>query len=231
MHHQDQPAGHDGVDAQVAEVTDYLVAVRGGAPFLSGADGRLLLAWLDAGVSVPAILAAIDGVAERRRRKRARSRLSLTACRRAVDKLVAAGADDQLSPSTDPVASATAPPAAGPLDSFLADLEAVEVPADLQDALDRLRAELRVLNGQALHADALGRAAARCLTAFHQEAWEAAAPRHPDLRARAEAQLAPMRRAIPAASFGDMVEEVARDLLRQELPAVSARRLWDSLGS
>ena len=47
------------------EVRAYVVAVRGGAPFLSAADGRLLVQWLERGISVGRILAAIDEVAEK----------------------------------------------------------------------------------------------------------------------------------------------------------------------
>ncbi|RME27966.1 MAG: hypothetical protein D6798_03465 [Deltaproteobacteria bacterium] len=243
-----RPESHgDEPDPRIAEVTDYLVAVRGGAPFLSGADGRLLLVWLDAGVPVPAILAAIDTVAARRRKKRARSRLTLAACRRTVEKVAAkaqpsgagegpvvAGSETSLEGSEDPSTRSPGPrkPVAGPLAPFLAELDRAEVPAELLPAFERLRAELGALARTAtLHPDALGRAAARCLTAFHQAAWEAAADRHDALRARAAAQLEPVRQAMPEAKFYELVEEVARDLLRQELPAVSARRLWDSLGT
>ena len=48
------------------EVRAYLVAIRGGAPFLSAADGRLLVRWLEQGISVARILAAVDETAEKR---------------------------------------------------------------------------------------------------------------------------------------------------------------------
>ena len=57
------------------EVRAYLVQIRGGAPFLSGADGQVLIRWLDDEIPVPAILSAIDSVCERRRAKRASSAL------------------------------------------------------------------------------------------------------------------------------------------------------------
>ena len=40
------------MEANAEEVRAYLVAVRGGAPFLSAADGRLLIHWLEQGFSV-----------------------------------------------------------------------------------------------------------------------------------------------------------------------------------
>ena len=72
------------LSARAEEVTAYLVTLRGGAPFLSGADGRLLVRWLDQGVPVPTILTALDQVAERRRKRRTRSRLSLNAAKGVV---------------------------------------------------------------------------------------------------------------------------------------------------
>ena len=84
-HHTDDPnAVDDTRSSQAEQVRAYLVHVRGGAPFLSGADGRLLLSWLEAGISVPKILVAIDKTAARRRAKRSRSRLTLNACRKSV---------------------------------------------------------------------------------------------------------------------------------------------------
>ena len=69
----------DAEKARAAEVVSrYVVMLRGGAPFLSAADGKLLLSWLDRGLSVPIILAGVDKVAERRRKsKRVRRPLSL----------------------------------------------------------------------------------------------------------------------------------------------------------
>ena len=73
------------MEEKAEEVRAYLVAVRGGAPFLSAADGRLLLEWLEQGFSVARILAGVDDVAEKRRKKMTRGRLTLSACRRTVE--------------------------------------------------------------------------------------------------------------------------------------------------
>ena len=77
-----QPAPLDATTlaAMAEEVRAYVVATRGGAPFLSAADGRLLVGWLESGISVARILAAVDEVAEKRRKKRSRGRLTLSAC-------------------------------------------------------------------------------------------------------------------------------------------------------
>ena len=66
---------------QAAVVRDYLVTLRGGSPFLSSADGRLLLRWLDGGTPVVAILAALDRAADRRLKRRSKRPLSLQACK------------------------------------------------------------------------------------------------------------------------------------------------------
>ena len=63
--------------AMAEEVRAYVVATRGGAPFLSAADGRLLVGWLESGISVARILAAVDEVAEKRRKKPKRKKKSV----------------------------------------------------------------------------------------------------------------------------------------------------------
>ena len=74
---------------QAAEqVAAYLVNVRGGAMFLSGADVRLLAQWLDEAIPVPAILCAIDKVSEKRRANRVKTRLSLNRCKGTLKKLL-----------------------------------------------------------------------------------------------------------------------------------------------
>ena len=81
------PDPDDAHAARAEEVRAYLVALRGGAPFLSSADGRLLVKWLDAGIPVPLILTALDRVAARRAAGRQRSRLTLNAARKEVEGL------------------------------------------------------------------------------------------------------------------------------------------------
>ena len=45
---------------EAEEVRAYLVNLRGGAPFLSGADSQLLDGWLTDGVPVAVIMASMD---------------------------------------------------------------------------------------------------------------------------------------------------------------------------
>ena len=70
---------------QAGEIRDYLVEVRGGAPFLSAADAQLLLDWLEQEIPIALIYAAIDRVSARRRKKRVRSRMTLKACKGEVN--------------------------------------------------------------------------------------------------------------------------------------------------
>lgn len=220
----------DDLRDRAAQVRDYLVAVRGGAPFLSAADDRLLLGWLEADVPVARIVAAVDQVAETRRRKRVRSRLTLSACKKAVERHPASapvetfearpanaaspGPGHGLAALADEIAAASTP---GPTDSAPA--------AHLAELVDTLRH----LDNSDQHVDEIGREATAAIARFHAAAWSAAAAEHTALRSQAEAQLAPLRQALRGSAWTDMVEEVARDLLRQRTPAVSARRVWDRL--
>ncbi len=64
----------------------HLVALRGGAPFLSPSDAWLLVQWLEAGVSVGDVLLALERAAEARRRRRSRIPLTLGAAKRHLGK-------------------------------------------------------------------------------------------------------------------------------------------------
>ena len=81
-----QPAPLDAASlaAMAEEVRAYVVAARGGAPALSAADGRLLVRWLESGVGVARILAAVDEVAEKRRRSEPAGD-SLSACKLSIE--------------------------------------------------------------------------------------------------------------------------------------------------
>lgn len=78
----------DALADAAEEVRAWLVTARGGAPFLSGSDGRLLVSWLESGVPVADLLRAIDETARHRRAKRARSPFTL----RSVERLLVRGA-------------------------------------------------------------------------------------------------------------------------------------------
>ena len=145
------------------EVRAYVVAVRGGAPFLSAADGRLLVQWLERGISVGRILAAIDEVAEKRRKKRTRRRLTLTACKRSIERRSA--------PSVAPPSPRTETDLT--LRAFAAELATMDVEPHLSGERDRLVARIGALKGspERITTDAI----AACRT-FQEAAWLAAQP-------------------------------------------------------
>lgn len=207
-------AGSPSLADRAEAVRDYLVAIRGGAPFLSSADERQLLIWLESGVPVLAIAAAIDAVAERRRRRRARGRLGLIACARELGQ--------------QSVRSVVPPRSDGPLGALVAELQAMAVPPALEGARQALCEELSGLPVDD-HPDEQGRVATAAIRRFHAAAWRTAESEHPALRAQAEAALAPLRASLGDADWAELVEEQARDLVRQRTPAVSARRVWDTL--
>lgn len=174
-------------------VRAYLVELRGGAPFLSSRDGRLLLRWMEDGVPVAFICQALDRAAEKRRRKRVKTPLSLRNAATAVKKWQGA-----------PEATACGPLA--PLVELWRSggegraADALAAVSDLQGAIAVARAELERL-------------------------WEAAD--RDALREQAIAELRELEldeRALEAAS-----EEVARDLLRQRHPLLSAAVIWDTV--
>ena len=76
----------DEKQAAAEQVRAHLVMVRGGAPFLSPIDSRLLVEWLDASIPVDVILTAIEIVAARRSKNRIQRPLSLNAVKSVVRK-------------------------------------------------------------------------------------------------------------------------------------------------
>jgi hypothetical protein len=68
------------------QVREHLVTLRGGAPFLSPADGRLLGRWLDEATPVAAICLALERAVDARRKAPSRVPLSLTHAKRHLGK-------------------------------------------------------------------------------------------------------------------------------------------------
>lgn len=218
--------GASALQDAAAEVQDYVVGLRGGAAFLSGADSQLLGDWLRAGLPVALILAAVDDVADKRRRKRSRKRLTLSDCRKAVEKRWSGSGAVRL-----PDTAGAAPDGATAALSALAEEVAGQVlSAEALAPQAELVATLMGLAAEGGGPAELGQRAVAAVSRFHAAVWEASAHRHGALRERAEAELAALRGAVPPTAWAELVEEVARDLLRQEHPSVSARRVWDSLG-
>lgn len=212
--------------ARAEEVRAYLVSLRGGAPFLSGADSRLLCEWLDADVPVPTILSALDRVAARRRKKRTQSRLSLEACRGEVKKLLNRTTAGGRVPGSRRSAERFAESSA--LDRLIECTRGMKVAPRDRLAFDRLVQALEAIETE--DAEQQAREAIRAARAFHEAVWDALPPpERQDLDARARAELEALAGVLSEEAFERAIEEVARDLARQRYPIVSAQFIWDTL--
>lgn len=204
----------EALAAQAESVRAYLVAVRGGAPFLSSADGRLLLRWLEQGVPVPLILSAIDDAAARRQKKRARSRLTLRGCRARVEKRWGAA------PAPPPEAEL------GPLRQWLAEVaaagpEAVTLVTAATARIDQ-GGDLESLVGDLV--DACRR--------FQEAAWRGLSVEEQAAhRDEAVGELATLRDHVKPAVWDDLVEEAARARVRRAWPLVCASAVWDRVAA
>jgi hypothetical protein len=191
------------------EVRSHLVALRGGAPFLSPTDSALLVGWLDQGVSVAAICVALERAVEARRKRPTRAPLGLTHARRHLAAVQRASA-----------ASPPATPTGHPLDPIASALRRDRPPGG-----EALALALRALPSD--EPSALLDEALRLVRRWHEGRWAGLtdAERAPRLAAAREAlgDLAadPEDPAIHAA-----VEERARDALRAETPYLDAPTLW-----
>lgn len=228
----------DALTEEAEEVRAFLVMLRGGAPFLSGADGRLLVEWLDAGVPATTILLALEAAAARRAKRPARARMSLSACKSELKRLLKRRGERL--PEAAPPAPFAGPAQAWPaLQRLAADVAAmpvapalVEARAHLVAALERLGAGLGV-DGAPLPLDPTGELVARgaiaACRAFHDAAWTAAEGERAGLMEAARADLASLAEVLPEDAFLAAAEEVARDRLRARTPLVSASVVWDRL--
>lgn len=217
----DTPENLATLEADSEDVRAYLVGIRGGAPFLSAADGRLLIRWLDGGISSVAIMAAIDRVAEGRRKRRgkgkpARGRLTLAACRKQVEK----------SPSNR-VSTPVVP--ANVLARWRVKVAKLKVSPEISPALLTLVAQVTALPSGDL--DTIAKAATQACRDFHDATWTAVKCEHAALQAAATEELAALASILDEAAFAGAVEAVARDQVRARFPLVSAQAVWDTLYS
>jgi hypothetical protein len=215
------------------EIRAYLVEARGGAPFLSGADGQLLIEWLENGVPAPLIMACIDRVAQRRRKKRVRSRLTLRACKGEVNKALkkqAARNPSGVLPVPTPEPDAPALSTHGQkLSELVTDLEKINVDPELQTSWRALAASLLKIASQELALEECTRQVMSTVRIFHRDAWDAMHCHHGKLREAARTELGPLEGAVSERIFLELLEEAARDQLRRRFVLVSADRLWDRL--
>lgn len=206
-------------DPRAEEVRAHLALLRGGAPFLSAVDGRLLVRWLEGGVPVVLILSALDRAAEKRQRaaRPARGRLGLGAVRAAVDKAVGAAA-----------APAPAVAVSEAWAAWCAAVQAAPVaPADAP-AHAALCAALAAVSPGAGPEERL-HAALTAVRAFHVAAAAADPARHAQLRDAAAVALGALEGALDAAAFTELVEEAAGAALRGLYPSFSTAALRESL--
>lgn len=209
------------LEEKAEEVRAYLVAVRGGAPFLSAADGRLLVRWLQQGISVARILASVDEMAEKRRKKMTRGRLTLTACRRSIE-----GRTASKHAQTDPEETSQRVD----FTDFLESLSEMDVPQSLEFARQALVDEIKQVDQDMDPEYAATTAVAACRR-FHEHAWYAAEPEHPALRTEALESLSALKNVLNPAALEAAVDEIARDLIRRRYPLVSARSVWDRVSA
>jgi len=185
------------------QVRAHLVMVRGGAPFLSPIDSKLLVEWLDSSVPVDVILTAIEEVASRRSKSRLKSPLSL----RAVKGVVKKGLKKSAKP-----ADTTA------LRRLVLRLESAQ-----DSLLQALATDFSALEDENLDGTALLAAVLELARGFHERAWE-----HSDqqgLKAQAEKELEDLRDMLSEERYKSAIEEVARDNLRKRYKLLSAPTL------
>ncbi|MDG1481877.1 MAG: hypothetical protein P8R54_19950 [Myxococcota bacterium] len=200
------------------EVRAYLVNLRGGAPFLSGADSQLLDGWLTDGVPVAVIMASMDKVAVRRRKRRVRSRMSLNSCRGEVRRLMG---------------SRPSAPAAEThigLLSLAGEISAMTIApglSNLRHILIKALTAISEADGTPLEDRA--RLAIRACRKFHEGVWFALTDQHTAMLADATAELDALRSVLKENAWQAAVEEVARDRIRARFPLISAQEVWERL--
>ena len=199
------------------EIRAHLVALRGGAPFLSSDDAGLLVQWLEDDIAVPTILRALERAAEAGRKRRRRVPLRLSHAKRHLHK-----------PTRGALAKPPPPGDPHPLAPLAEALEAQAAGGDPRaGALSDLAGRLIALDRS--DPEALLRAALGALRSFFLHAWEALSDEE-----RAE-HLAAAREVFTdleaeGATLEAAIEAHARDRLRSHYPLLTAATLWDLVG-
>lgn len=186
--------------AAAEEVRGWFVLARGGAPFLSSADGRTLVQWLENGISVTSILRAVEVVSERRIARRSRGPFHLEDCEATLKKILkgklgsSASVESPRSEETHPLA---------------------------EQALQRLRA---IPPGAP---EARLETACQIAREFHEALWDSLSPEHPELIASAEEELQDLRELLGDSGLRRAAEERARALARSRFPQLSITRICE----
>ena len=193
----------DQKQAAAEQVRAHLVMVRGGAPFLSSVDSKLLVDWLDKAVPVDVILTAIEEVAARRSKARIKRPLSLSAVKSVVKKGLKS---NSVSSDTDG------------LTRLIRRLEQTK-----SDELVEVSQEFQILQARGLPAQELLAEVLEVARKFHEHAWESCD--QDALLAEAKSELGGLQAMLSAERFKTALEEVARDNLRKRYKLLSATHL------
>lgn len=194
------------------EVRAHLCSLRGGGLFLSPMDSLKLVQWLDRGVRVGDILVALERAAAARRAKRSTLPLTLGAASRHLGKS---------GRSTAPRHPEESEPALAPL------VPGVDGDPAVAEAAARLGAVLHGIDPADAHAETHALAAIRV---FLDEVWAVLGDDgRRELHDRARAELGDLLDLVDEPTALALVEETARDLLRQRWPALTAASVRDLL--
>jgi len=174
--------------------------------------------WLEQGISVARILAAVDEVAEKRRKKRTKSRLTLTSCKRSIEGKGASSPPAITAPATDEVT----------LTDYATELATMEIHPSLQGEREKLVARIGSLRGSAEYVATEAVAACR---AFQEAAWTAASSQRTAIRTQAERELSALKNTLKPEILEAYIEEVARDIVSRQTPLVSAKAVWDRVST
>lgn len=209
------PPVSDPSDAAEA-IRAHLVCVRGGAPFLSPADTRILAQWLDQGHSVGAMIAAIDRVAENRRKRPTRLPFTLARAKRYLD----AGSPVPSLPADDTKITV--------LTGFLHELRGWADRSPQPQAVLDLAGALQEISE--LHAPEMERRALILFASFHDRTWRGlpAAERRARLT-RAREELGDLLELMDPDARDGAIEELARADLRRCYPLLTAQALRGAL--
>lgn len=183
--------------------------VRGGAPFLSPIDSKLLVEWLDASIPVDVILTAIEAVAARRSKNRIQRPLSLNAVKSVVRK--------GIKKPPKPAQSAA-------LGRLIARLSAAK-----EEAFLPVLSALEGLSEDGVEGVELLQEVLEIARVFHENVWEQSDQKA--LLASAEKELDGLREMLSPERYKSAVEEVARDNLRKRYKLLSASHLSQAFRS
>ncbi len=208
----DSPLSNKQAHAEL--VRAHLVMVRGGAPFLSAIDSKLLISWLDNGVPVPLIIASIEEVAAKRTKSRITTPMNLNKVKSTVNRQL----KRDLSPkATKNKRSAVESTISAP-DLFLQLFQS-------SDPLHRAAGEkLMAIQHESKNKINLVLQIAR---EFHESAWNQCD--QPELKKAAAKELEPFVDMMSEDRWEQAVEEIARDTLRKKTPQLTAAILCEAL--